>query len=130
MNRFFKILFIAIAFVTIGTAAKCADISCLGSTTVLVNKPHLSHACTISSMKGNNQQQTHFILLFRNGVDEKGLSFHYSPAHCELTTIIFNEEGSSLNQGLVKHVLTFFNFLALKPEFLSTSAFRSPPVAC
>lgn len=129
MKNYFKIFFLTITLISLGTVAKCTNLG-IGGSVVFVNKPHISHACSISSMKDNNPTQTHFLLLFRMGVDEKGLCFNYTPTQCEVIKDVPPIDELQLNQGLVKYVLTFYNFLALPPEFLSTAAFRSPPVIC
>ena len=129
MKRHFKIFFLLLSLLSVGSIAKCAG-SANHLSRNLINYPHISYAASVAGMNGNRPTSERQLLLFRNGVDEKGILFSPSisqPSSLCLTSIpdIF-----LLNSGKVRFILTFSTFLALPPEFLSSSSFRSPPVLC
>lgn len=128
MSRHFKIFFLLLSFLSIGTIAKCAYSGNSSYSYHLINRPHVSHACSLVGMNNNKPGKNQVLLLFRNGVEEKGILFPQSISNCSSLCLTCISDNSLLNSGRVKYVLSFSDLLALPPEFLSSSSFRSPPV--
>lgn len=128
MVRYFKIIFFLITLLGLSSTAKCAAIGNNVSSQLLVNKPHLSHACSISSMKGNVPNQNHNLLLFRNGLDEKGFVLSQFVCNNAICISVILTDKFKVNTGLVKYVLTFSHYLTIPPEFLSSFSYHAPPV--
>ncbi|MGP8216464.1 MAG: hypothetical protein ACLQQ4_12915 [Bacteroidia bacterium] len=81
-------------------------------------------------MNENKPTNEHQLLLFRFGVDQKGISFSYAIYPFTTLCLAPLTDNNLINPGRVKFILSFSEFLALPPEFLSSSSLRSPPVLC
>ncbi len=128
MNRNFKIFFFLLTLLSIGTVAKCTSSVSAPYSNRLINRPHVSHACNISGMNNNKPDKNQVLILFRNGIDEKGFLFSHTISYHSNLCLTSITDDSLLNSGRIKHVLSFADLLALPPEFLSSSSFRSPPI--
>ena len=128
MARNFKIVFFLITLLGLSSTAKCTVVENNVSLQLLVNKPHLSHACSISSMKGNVPNQNHNLLLFRNGLDEKGFVLSQVICNTAICIDVILTDKFKVNTGLVKYVLALSHYLTIPPEFLSSFSYHAPPV--
>jgi hypothetical protein len=130
MKKYCKIFFFLFFITSFGITAKCADANNSLPPSHLTNSPSILHSCSALSMNGNKPTTTHQLLLFRNGVDEKGILLSYYPYKNSASFSAIITDNYSINSGRIKYVLTFSDLLILPPEFLSSSSFRSPPVLC
>ena len=129
MKRHFKIFFFFLSFLSIGTLAKCASSDIPFNLNYLINRPHVTHACLRQlGMNRNAPTKNQLLIFFRNGVDEKGFLFSHIISYHSHLCLTCISDNYLLNLGRVKYILSFSDFLAFPPEFLSSSSFRSPPI--
>jgi hypothetical protein len=130
MKRHIKIFFLLFSLFSAGIFTKSIAAGNHHHTNSLINSSGILHACPTTGMNGNRPSSGPQLLLFRNGVDEKGILF--SPKTCKQTTLCLTQIPDTflVNTGKVKYILSFSEFLFLPPEFLSSSLFRSPPALC
>ena len=127
MRSYFKILPL-ILFLHLGIIVNCTGNNSNTPSFCLFNSSRISLDSSLICMKRSNPINYHLIVIFRNGVDEKNILFSYplksrpSFNNNNLTSVV------PTNAGHVKHILSFSHCLALQPEFLSSSSFRSPPM--
>ena len=128
MKQYFKIVLLLFSLGSLTVVAKCSYTSKLYSG--VGDEQYISTSHSISTMNGSVPDKDHVLILFRKGIDEKGILIFY-PFNQKLS---LSHEGSVdisfVNAGHIKYVLLFSHLLALPPEFLSSSSFRSPPILC
>ena len=130
INRCLTIISFFISILYLGTAAKCTSINNHLPSYHLINRPHISHAFSISGREENDTPFELQFLLFRKGVDGKSILFSHSIYQNSSYYHKYIPDNFSINSRRVKYILSFFKFLALPPEFLSSFSLHSPPVFC
>jgi hypothetical protein len=130
MKQYLKIFLLFFSLGTLTIIAKYGYVGRLSNSGVSEEQQYVSHALSVSTMNGSVPDKDHVLILFRKGIDEKGILFFYpfsqqSPFGYERPVDL-----SEAHAGHIKYVLLFSHLLALPPEFLSSSSFRSPPIPC
>jgi hypothetical protein len=128
MKQYFKIFLLLFFLGSLTIIAKYSYTSKLFSG--VGDEQYVSTSHSISTMDGSVPDKDHVLILFRKGIDEKGILIFY-PFNQELS--LSHERSvdiSFANAGHIKYVLLFSYLLALPPEFLASSSFRSPPILC
>jgi hypothetical protein len=124
MKKYCNIFFLLFSLICLGNKAKCASAANPFNSYILHSSAFALHA---ASMDGNSPHKKQTLILFRNGIEEKNIS--YSSLFISPSSFILECAAvtSKINPVRIKYVLSFSHFLIIEPEFLSSFSFRAPP---
>jgi hypothetical protein len=92
-------------------------------------------ACTYNTFTNVNTQDKkssdeYNVLLFRKGIEGKGIQFSFNAKIHSLHIDTCLTDGNFANSGWVKHILSFSKSHLLPRAFIHSFSFRGPPVLC
>jgi len=130
MKRYCNLFFLLFSLLFISNRATCA------SSDYSVNSDHFGIAAytfnssySLSTQEPNSQNEF-TLLLFRKGIEGKSPLLLYT---ANLNSLIIGgcfTDFAISKAGLIKHLLSFSDFLILPPEFLSAISSHAPPILC
>lgn len=128
MKRYFNIFFLLPSLLSLICLIRCsaADKPFESAGVSIVSSYNPCYASPFS-MQENKPSKKEVILLFRMGIESKGIAFFYNGN--TFNTYYSPADASSVNAAHVKEVLSFSGFQQFPAVFLSAFSFRPPPAS-